>query len=94
MPRNGGDYGSKAVSALAGAAAAFAMRKVLALAWTRATGHKPPEKAEDPQATLGEAVTWAVLMGAGVAAARVLAVRLATGQAARRRPAPSGVPGE
>ncbi len=94
MPRNGGDYGSKAVSALAGAAAAFAMRKVLVLAWTRATGHKPPEKAEDPQVALGEAVAWAVLMGAGVAAARVLAVRVATRQAAKRLPAASGGPGE
>lgn len=89
MPRNGGDYASKAVSTIAGAAAAFVMRKALALAWTRTTGRKPPEKAEDPQVALGEAVVWAVLMGAGVGAARVLAVRMAARQAARRLPAAS-----
>lgn len=83
MPRKGGDYGSKAVNALAGAAAAFVMRKAIGFAWTKATGRKPPEKAEDPQVALGEAVVWAVLLGAGVAAARVLAIRLATRQSQR-----------
>lgn len=89
MLHKAGDYGTKAVSAVAGAAAAYAMRKALAGAWTKIAGRKPPEKAEDPKVGLGEAITWAVLVSAGVAVARVLAVRLAARQGAFR---PRGTP--
>lgn len=84
MPGKGGDYGSKAITTLAGMAAAFVARKVLVFGWTKATGRKPPEKAEDPQVALGEALAWTVLVGIGVALARVLAMRLATSQSARQ----------
>jgi hypothetical protein len=88
MPGKGGDYGSKAITTLAGAAAAFVARKALVFAWTKATGRKPPEKAEDPQVALGEAVAWTVIAGVGVALARVLAMRLAVSRSGRHLPAP------
>ncbi|HVB41246.1 MAG TPA: DUF4235 domain-containing protein [Streptosporangiaceae bacterium] len=83
MPAKGGDYGNKAISTLAGTAAGFVARKAISFAWTKVTGRKPPEKAEDPRIALGEAVMWALVLGAGVGVARVLAVRLATRQSQR-----------
>ena len=68
--------GSKAVSALAGAAAAFVARKVLFLAWKKLTGKEPPEHPEDPQVALAEALVWGIVMGAGVSTARMLVTRL------------------
>ena len=68
--------GSKAVSALAGAAAAFVARKVLFFAWKKLTGKEPPEHPEDPQVALAEALVWGIVMGAGVSTARMLATRL------------------
>jgi len=84
MSNKGGGIGGRAVTALAGAGGSFVARKVIGFAWTKVTGRKPPEKPEDADVALGEAVTWAVLIAAAVAAARVLAIRLATGQARRR----------
>ena len=84
MPAKGGDYGSKAVTTLAGMVAAFLARKAIVFAWTKITGREPPGKAEDPDVALGEALAWTVLLGAGVAVAKVLAIRLATRQSARQ----------
>jgi hypothetical protein len=84
MPGKGGDFGSKAVNALAGAAATFVARKAIAFAWTKATGKQPPAKAEDPSVNLGEALAWTVIVGAAVSVARLLAVRLASRQSARQ----------
>ncbi|HEX3492731.1 MAG TPA: DUF4235 domain-containing protein [Streptosporangiaceae bacterium] len=67
--------GSRAISALAGMAAAFVVRKLLSFAWTKATGKQPPEHPEDPQVALGEALAWGILLGAGVHTARMLATR-------------------
>ena len=80
MPGKGGDYGSKMINALAGAAAAYVARKAIGFAWTKATGRQPPDS-DERQASLGEAVAWAVVIGAGVGVARVLATRLAARQA-------------
>ncbi|MGN6790885.1 MAG: DUF4235 domain-containing protein [Streptosporangiaceae bacterium] len=88
MPDKGSDIGSKAVTALAGAAAAFVARKAIIFAWTKATGKEPPGKAEDPEVAIGEAIVWTVVLGIGVAVARVLAVRLVNRQSAARLPAP------
>jgi hypothetical protein len=80
MAGKGADYGGKAINALAGAAAAFIARKLIVFAWTKITGHKPPEPPEDRKVATGEAVAWAFVVGAGVGVARVLAVRLASRQ--------------
>ena len=70
------DMGSRAINTVAGMAAAFVMRKVLTFTWTKVTGKEPPDTPEDPQVGLGEALAWGILMGAGVAAARLLTSRL------------------
>jgi hypothetical protein len=74
--------GSKVVSALVGAGAAFAARKALSFGWTKITGKEPPEHPEDPQVSLGEALIWGIVLGAGVHTARLLATRAT----ARRQP--------
>lgn len=89
MPAKGGDFGSKAVTTLAGAAAAFVARKAIIFVWTKATGREPPGKAEDPEVAIGEALAWTVVLGAGVAVARVLAIRLASRQSAKHLTAPA-----
>src|SRR5260370_11321199 len=75
MPGKAGDKGNKAVNALAGGAAAYVTRKVIVFTWTKVTGRQPPDKAEDREVAFGEAVAWAVLLAATVAAARVGAPR-------------------
>ena len=71
------DLGTKVVSAAAAMAAAFVVRKVLTFAWTKATGKEPPTHPEDPQVALTEALTWSVLTGVSIGAARLLATRAA-----------------
>jgi hypothetical protein len=77
-----GSAASRAVSALVGAGAAFATRKLLTIGWKTVTGKEPPEHPEDPQVALSEALIWGIALGAAVAAARLLATRATT-----RRPA-------
>jgi hypothetical protein len=90
MPGKSADFGSKAINAVAAAAAAFAVRKAIGFAWTKVTGKQPPDSPEDPQIAVGEAVAWAVLVGAGVGVARVLAVRLASRQTTKALARQSG----
>ena len=71
------DLGTKVVSAAAAMAAAVVVRKVLTFAWTKATGKEPPTHPEDPQVALTEALTWSVLTGVSVGAARLRATRAA-----------------
>jgi hypothetical protein len=73
-----GSAASRAVSALVGAGAAFATRKLLTIGWKTVTGKAPPEHPEDPAVALGEALVWGVALGAAVAAARLLATRATT----------------
>ncbi|HEY2552172.1 MAG TPA: DUF4235 domain-containing protein [Streptosporangiaceae bacterium] len=70
-----GDIGSKAVSGIAGAAAAFVARKAIVFAWTKIAGKEPPEHPEDPQVALAEALLWGLVLGVGVSAAKLLATR-------------------
>ena len=71
------DLGTKITSAVAAMAAAFAARKLITFAWTKATGKEPPTHPEDPQVALAEALGWSVLTGVIVGAARLLATRAA-----------------
>jgi Protein of unknown function (DUF4235) len=84
MAEKGSDFSSKVVTTLVGAAAAFVARKAIGFAWTKATGKEPPGKAEDPDVAIGEALAWTVVLGIGVAVARVVAIRIATRQASAR----------
>lgn len=70
-----GDVGTKVIGTVAAMAAAFVVRKLITVAWTRVTGKEPPVHPEDPQVGLGEALGWAVLTGVGVETARLLATR-------------------
>jgi hypothetical protein len=76
--------GSRVVSALIGAGAAFAARKVLSFGWKQITGSEPPEHPEDPAVALRTALIWGIVLGAGVHTARMLATRATT-----RRPGES-----
>ena len=55
------------------------------VAWTKATGKKPPTNPEDPQVALTEALSWSVLTGITVAAVRLLAIRAVARRALQRR---------
>ena len=58
-------------------AAGVAARKVLSSAWQRGTGHAPPVNPEAPDTSWKEAVGWAVVSGALIGVARMLAARKA-----------------
>jgi hypothetical protein len=78
--------GSKVWSAfsLASALGAAALaRKTLDKSWKVATGKQPPENPADPDVEIWEAVTWAVVTGAVIAVARMLAQRRAASYYAR-----------
>jgi hypothetical protein len=83
------DLGTKVVSAGAAMAAAFVARKLVTFAWTKVTGKEPPTHPEDPQVALTEALTWSMLTGITVEAARLLATRAA---ARRTYSGPDGEP--
>jgi len=69
------DMSTRIVHMATAAATAFLARKILMIAWTKATGKKPPTNPEDPRETLAEALGWSVLVGITVAVVRVLAIR-------------------
>ena len=77
--------GSKIVTALVGAGAAFVARKLLSFGWTKITGKEPPEHPEDPQVALSEALIWGIVLGAGVHTARLLATRATDAPPGRAR---------
>jgi len=57
--------------------AAVIARKLVASGWTAATGKEPPGNPEDPEVSWQEALGWAVVSGAAIQAARLLATRQA-----------------
>ena len=69
------DRSARLMYMLTATSTAFLARKALILAWTKATGKRPPTNPEDPQETLAEALGWSVLVGVTVAVVRVLAIR-------------------
>jgi hypothetical protein len=73
-----GDGGAKMVGTLVAFAAAFVARKGITLGWKRVTGKEPPTDPHDPGVGIGEALSWAVILGVGIEMARLLAVRAAT----------------
>ena len=83
----GGDSGASKIAAVAaGFAAAWITRKALTFGWTKVTGHEPPSE-QDPDAGWAEALGWAVVIGVGIQAARMLATRAVT---KKMRHAPAG----
>jgi len=83
----GGDGGANKVVVVAAAfAAAWIARKALTIGWTKLTGKEPPSE-QDPDVGWAEALGWAVVIGVGIQAARMLATRAVT---KRMRHAPAG----
>jgi subtilisin family serine protease len=74
------------LATLATFAAAVVAQRALTTGWRAATGHNPPGLPESPQTRLGEAIAYALIAGAVLNVARVIATR----QAARYFAARSG----
>ena len=87
---NGGSDGDSGASKIAAIAAAFAAawitRKALTFGWTKVTGKEPPSE-QDPDVGWAEALGWAVVIGVGIQAARMVATRTVS---RRMRHAPAG----
>ena len=81
-----GGGASKIVAVVAAFGAAFIARKALTFGWTKITGKEPPSDG-DPDVGWAEALGWAVVIGVGLQAARMLATRAVT---RKMRHAPAG----
>ncbi len=78
-----GGTGTRMGAVLATTGAVYLARKLITMAWTRVTGKAPPTDPADPAVSLAEALSWAVVAGITVEAARLFATR-----ATMPRPAP------
>ncbi len=58
--------------------ASFVARKAATMTWKIATGNEPPVNPEDPEVTWAEAVGWALVSGAVIGLARLVASRQTT----------------
>jgi hypothetical protein len=70
---SGGGY--KILALLASVLGALVARKSLTFAWKAVSGKEPPANPEHPAVTWPEAVSWAVVSGAVVGVARLVAQR-------------------
>jgi Protein of unknown function (DUF4235) len=75
MSKKRSNSGGKMVAALATTGAVFIARKLVTVIWTRITGKQPPTDPTDPAVTIMQALSWAVIAGITVEAARVFATR-------------------
>jgi hypothetical protein len=73
-----GDGVSKAVASLAAVAASMGTRKLVTAGWKKVTGKEPPNNPQDPHVGIGEALSWAIVLGVTMETARLLAQRAAT----------------
>jgi Protein of unknown function (DUF4235) len=88
MSKKRSDSNGKMVAALATTGAVFLARKVVTMIWTRTTGKQPPTDPGDPSVSILQALSWAIIAGITIEAARVFVTR-----ATARRPEPeAGAP--
>jgi hypothetical protein len=73
-----GDGVSRAVASLAAVAASMGTRKLVTAGWKKVTGKEPPSNPQDPHVGIGEALSWAIVLGVTMETARLLAQRAAT----------------
>jgi hypothetical protein len=66
------------VGIMAGLAAGFATRKLITAGWTKVTGKEPPSDPGDPHVSIGEALSWAIVLGVTMETARLVAIRVTT----------------
>ena len=83
---DGGSGASKIVAIAAAFGAAWITRKALTFGWTKVTGKEPPSE-QDPDVGWAEALGWAMVIGVGIQAARMVATRAV---AKKMRHAPAG----
>jgi hypothetical protein len=67
----------KVLGTSAAVGAAVVAKKFVASGWTAATGKEPPDNPEDPDVSWQEAIGWAVVSGAVIQVARLIATRQA-----------------
>jgi hypothetical protein len=78
--RSGGTVGPfawRVIGTGSGLLAVVAAQKGLSTAWRIVTGDDPPTIPEDPETDWGEAIAWAIVSGAVLGVARLLATRRA-----------------
>ena len=68
--KKGDGSNTRMVTTMAVTGGVFVLRKLLATAWTKVTGKKPPTDLTDPRVTLVEALAWSVATGIVVETAR------------------------
>jgi hypothetical protein len=82
-----GDGLAKVLGTVASIGAGYVVRKLVTAGWKRATGKEPPSDPQDPRVSIGEALSWAVVLGVTMETARLLAQRAAIRQFRRGRAA-------
>ncbi len=88
MSKKRSDSNGKLVAALATTSAVFLARKVITIVWTRTTGKQPPTDPADPSVSVLQALSWAVVAGVTIEAARVFATRATARRAQPQASAP------
>jgi hypothetical protein len=73
--KSGGGGASRLIGTLVTAGAVFVVRKLLTMAWTRATGKTPPTDPADTTVSVSEALTWAAVVGVTVETTKLFAAR-------------------
>jgi len=79
-----GDGMSKAVGTFTAFAAGMGTRKLVTAGWKKVTGKEPPSDPRDPHVGIGEALSWAIVLGVTMETARLLAQRAVTRRTRRR----------
>jgi hypothetical protein len=69
---------SQMVGVMAGLIAGFGTRKAVTAGWKKFTGKEPPSDPRDPRVSLGEALSWAIVLGVAMETARLVAIRVTT----------------
>ncbi|GGP09700.1 DUF4235 domain-containing protein [Nonomuraea glycinis] len=71
------DVAWRVIGAAVGLVTAWGARKLLGLAWVKATGKEPPLDPDSPEVSMGEAIGYAVVMGVGMSVAQIVVNRTA-----------------
>ena len=77
MAQTGSKLGWRVFGGLAAVLAGLVARRTLTTGWTKTVGDPPPANPESPSTTWKQAVGWALLSGAVMGVARMLATRKA-----------------
>ncbi len=84
--KKGNGSGGRLATTVAMAGGVFLLRKLLAMAWTKATGKTPPTDINDPELKLPELLAWSIATGIVIESARYAIVR-----GTARKPAADGI---